>query len=84
MQHYRPLQAVFLPLAPERGRVNPEYRSRFIQVFILARHFNSRCNFLERAGAEPIPGAPERLGALIEADLNGWKKLIADAKLQLD
>ena len=24
---------------------------------------------------------PERLAALIEADLNGWKKLIADAKL---
>jgi len=39
---------------------------------------------LEREGAELIPGAPERLGALIEADLNGWKKLIADAKLQLD
>ncbi len=36
---------------------------------------------LEREGAELIPGPPERLGALIEADLNGWRKLIVDAKL---
>jgi tripartite-type tricarboxylate transporter receptor subunit TctC len=36
---------------------------------------------LEREGAELIPGPPERLGALIEADLGAWKKLIADAKL---
>jgi tripartite-type tricarboxylate transporter receptor subunit TctC len=36
---------------------------------------------LEREGAELIPGSPERLGALIEADLNGWKRLIADARL---
>jgi tripartite-type tricarboxylate transporter receptor subunit TctC len=36
---------------------------------------------LEREGAELIPGGPERLAALIEADLNGWRKLIADAKL---
>ena len=36
---------------------------------------------LEREGAELIPGGPERLGALIEADLNRWRKLIADARL---
>ena len=36
---------------------------------------------LEREGAELIPGNPERLGALIEADLNRWRKLIADARL---
>jgi tripartite-type tricarboxylate transporter receptor subunit TctC len=36
---------------------------------------------LEREGAELIPGGPERLAALIEADLNGWRKLIVDAKL---
>jgi tripartite-type tricarboxylate transporter receptor subunit TctC len=36
---------------------------------------------LEREGAELIPGGPERLGALIEADLAGWKKLIAEAGL---
>jgi tripartite-type tricarboxylate transporter receptor subunit TctC len=39
---------------------------------------------LEREGAELIPGPPERLGALIESDLDGWKKLIADAKLQIE
>lgn len=39
---------------------------------------------LEREGAELTPGPPERLGALIESDLNSWKKLIADAKLMLD
>ena len=39
---------------------------------------------LEREGAELIPGPPERLGALIEADLNGWKKLIVEAKLSFE
>jgi tripartite-type tricarboxylate transporter receptor subunit TctC len=39
---------------------------------------------LEREGAELIPGAPERLGTLIETDLKSWKKLITDARLQLE
>jgi tripartite-type tricarboxylate transporter receptor subunit TctC len=39
---------------------------------------------LEREGAELIPGGPERLGMLIEGDLAGWKKLIADARLAFD
>jgi tripartite-type tricarboxylate transporter receptor subunit TctC len=39
---------------------------------------------LEREGAELIPGGPERLGALIDADLAGWKALIAEAKLSFD
>ena len=39
---------------------------------------------LEKEGAELIPGPPEKLAALIEADLRSWKKLIAEAKLQLD
>jgi tripartite-type tricarboxylate transporter receptor subunit TctC len=39
---------------------------------------------LESEGAELIPGPPERLSALMEADLAGWKKLITDAKLQLE
>jgi tripartite-type tricarboxylate transporter receptor subunit TctC len=39
---------------------------------------------LEREGAELIPGSPERLGALIEGDLERWKKLIAEARIQLD
>jgi tripartite-type tricarboxylate transporter receptor subunit TctC len=39
---------------------------------------------LEREGAELVPGGPERLGALIEADLAGWRRLIADAKLTFE
>ena len=39
---------------------------------------------LEREGAELIPGPPERLGGVIERDLAGWKKLIADAKLAFE
>ena len=39
---------------------------------------------LEKEGAELIPGPPERLGSLIEADLNGWKKLIVEAKLSFE
>lgn len=39
---------------------------------------------LEREGAELVAGSPEQLGAIIDADLARWKKLIADAKLRLD
>jgi len=39
---------------------------------------------LAREGAEIIAGPPERLGAIIETDLAGWKKLIAEAKLSLE
>jgi tripartite-type tricarboxylate transporter receptor subunit TctC len=39
---------------------------------------------LEREGAEIVSGPPERLGTIIEADLASWKKLIAEAKLQLE
>jgi tripartite-type tricarboxylate transporter receptor subunit TctC len=39
---------------------------------------------LEKEGAELIPGSPRDLGAIIEADLRAWKKLIADARLQLE
>jgi len=39
---------------------------------------------LEREGAELIAGPPERLGGVIERDLAGWKKLIADAKLTFE
>jgi hypothetical protein len=31
-----------------------------------------------------MPGPPERLGTLIQSDLAGWKKLIAEANLQLE
>jgi len=39
---------------------------------------------LEREGAELIPGSPAQLGALIEGDLQNWKKLIADGNLRFD
>jgi tripartite-type tricarboxylate transporter receptor subunit TctC len=39
---------------------------------------------LEREGVEIVAGAPERLGAMIEADLHGWKKLIADFGLRFE
>lgn len=39
---------------------------------------------LQREGVELIPGPPERLGTLIEADLASWKKLIVEAKLHLE
>ena len=38
---------------------------------------------LDREGAEIVAGPPERLGTIIEADLAGWKKLIADVRLEL-
>jgi len=39
---------------------------------------------LDREGAEIIAGPPERLGSIIETDLAGWKKLIAESNLQFD
>jgi len=39
---------------------------------------------LEREGAELIPGSQAQLGALIEGDLQHWKKLIADGNLRFD
>ena len=39
---------------------------------------------LEREGTELISGSPERLGALIQADLERWQNLIAEARLQLE
>ena len=39
---------------------------------------------LEREGVELVPGAPERLGAIIERDLVRWRRLIVEANLQLE
>lgn len=39
---------------------------------------------LAREGAEIVAGPPERLGAIVRSDLEGWKKLIVDAKLSLE
>jgi tripartite-type tricarboxylate transporter receptor subunit TctC len=57
-------------------RLNGEVTAILAQVEMRAR--------LEREGAELVSGPPELLGALMEADLTRWKRLIADAKLQLD
>jgi tripartite-type tricarboxylate transporter receptor subunit TctC len=58
------------------GRLNADTQKVLAQPDVKAR--------LEREGAELIPGPPERLGVLIERDLAGWKKLIADAKLTFE
>ncbi len=39
---------------------------------------------LYREGAEIVAGPPTRLGAIIETDLATWKKLIVEAKLNLE
>jgi tripartite-type tricarboxylate transporter receptor subunit TctC len=39
---------------------------------------------LEREGAELIPGGPDRLGAVIAADLSSWRKLITEARLTFE
>ncbi len=57
-------------------RLNAEVNRVLSQPEVIGR--------LEKEGAEPIPGPPERLGAIIQSDLAGWKKLIVDANLQFD
>jgi tripartite-type tricarboxylate transporter receptor subunit TctC len=39
---------------------------------------------LAREGAEIVAGPPERLGTLVQSDLEGWKRLIVEAKLSLE
>jgi tripartite-type tricarboxylate transporter receptor subunit TctC len=39
---------------------------------------------LEKEGAELIAGPPDKLAALIAADLEKWKKLITEARLQFE
>jgi tripartite-type tricarboxylate transporter receptor subunit TctC len=58
------------------ARLNAEIQKLLTQPEVRAR--------LDAEGAEIIAGPPDRLGALIQSDLDRWKKLIADAKLQLD
>jgi tripartite-type tricarboxylate transporter receptor subunit TctC len=57
-------------------KLNAETQKVLAQAEVKAR--------LEREGAELVPGPPERLGAMIERDLAGWKKLIAEAKLSFE
>lgn len=39
---------------------------------------------LEREGVEIVAGSPDKLGAIIETDLAGWRKLIADFGLRFE
>ncbi len=39
---------------------------------------------LAREGAEIVAGSPDQLGTIVRTDLEGWKKLIADAGLSLE
>lgn len=39
---------------------------------------------LEREGAEIVSGPPEKLGAMLERDLSGWKRLISEASLHFE
>jgi len=58
------------------GKLNAEVQKLLQQTDVRAR--------LEREGVEILPGPPERLGAIIDADLTGWKKLIVEAGLRLE
>ncbi|MET0733484.1 MAG: tripartite tricarboxylate transporter substrate-binding protein, partial [Casimicrobiaceae bacterium] len=58
------------------AKLNAEVRKLLAQADVRAR--------LEREGVELVPGAPEQLGTMIEADLTGWKKLIADFGLRFE
>jgi tripartite-type tricarboxylate transporter receptor subunit TctC len=62
--------------APIIARLNAETQKVLAQTDVRER--------LEREGGEIISGPPERLGAIIETDLAGWKKLIAEAKISLE
>ena len=57
-------------------RLNAEVSKLLMQPEIRER--------LKREGTELISGSPERLGALIQADLARWQNLIAEAGLQLE
>ncbi len=58
------------------ARLNDAVRQVLAQPDVKAR--------LEREGAELVPGAPERLGALIERDLTGWRRLVVESRLTFD
>ena len=58
------------------NRLNAE-----VQKFLSQKDVQDR---LASDGVELTPGGPERLAAFIANDYNGWKKLVADARLKLD
>ena len=58
------------------ARLNADVQKVLAQPDVRAR--------LEREGAEIVSGPPERLGAIIETDLNAWRKLIAEFGLRFE
>jgi tripartite-type tricarboxylate transporter receptor subunit TctC len=58
------------------NRVNAE-----VQKILAQRDVRER---LEREGAELIPGPPQNLGAIIDADVRRWRKLIAESNFSLE
>ena len=52
-----------------------------VQNFLAQKDVQDR---LTSDGVDLAPGGPERLAAFITNDYNGWKKLVADAKLKLE
>jgi tripartite-type tricarboxylate transporter receptor subunit TctC len=51
------------------------------QKFLAQRDVQER---LAADGVDLTPGGPERLATFIAHDYNGWKKLVADAKLKVE
>ena len=58
------------------NRLNAE-----VQKFLAQKEVQER---LAGDGVDLTPGGPERLAAFIANDYDGWKKLVADAKLKVD
>lgn len=58
------------------NRLNAE-----VQKFLALKDVQER---LTNDGVDLTPGGPERLASFIANDYNGWKKLVADAKLKVE
>jgi tripartite-type tricarboxylate transporter receptor subunit TctC len=58
------------------NRLNAE-----VQKFLAQKEVQER---LTGDGVDLTPGGPERLSAFIANDYNGWKKLVADARLKVE
>ena len=58
------------------NRLNAE-----VQKFLAQKEVQER---LAGDGVDLTPGGPERFAAFITNDYDGWKKLVADAKLKID
>lgn len=52
-----------------------------VQKFLAQKDVQAR---LDADGVELTPGGPERLAAFIASDYNGWKRLVAEARLRLE